>query len=79
MVRVFNDDGPKGTYRRLILYKEDEQGFPRKQEIPKDHEFTPNKEIIESYISEGELVYNEIADVYAVSYTHLTLPTICSV
>jgi hypothetical protein len=60
-VRTFMDDGPNGTIQRLVIYKEDEAGFPHILPIPEDERINPSPEIIARYMSLGEIIHREEA------------------
>ncbi len=60
-IRMFIEDASYGSYRKLVYYKEDSQGFPVNIRIPIEHSTNPTDQIIESYIKGGKIVY-ESAD-----------------
>ncbi len=58
-LRVFTKDTPENSYKKLIFYKEDADGFAQIQEIPKEDQRNPSTETIKKYLSGGEIIYDE--------------------
>ena len=56
-VRFFYDDGPNGSYKKTVLYKEDDSGFPKILKTFKGFSREPLKE----YFSRGEVIWEESA------------------
>lgn len=58
-VRTFIEDADNGSYTKLVLYKEDEDGFPRIQKLPKGSEVDPTEKYILSFIKGGNVIHVE--------------------
>lgn len=58
-VRRFLDEGPNGSFERLVVFKEDETGFPEIIDIPQDHQLSPSEEVIQKYLSMGERIFED--------------------
>lgn len=61
-LRVFTEDAENGSYKKLMYYKEDSEGFPQVIEIPADKSTNPTEEYLESLIQGSEIIH-EAADV----------------
>ncbi len=57
-LREFNDDGPNGDVRKLILYKEDSEGFADIQQIWTTGDFDS---ISKNLLKNTELIHKEVA------------------
>ncbi len=60
-IRVFNEDGENGSFRKLVLFQEDEDGFPVKLELNESESINPSLQTINKYKSRGQIIYNELA------------------
>jgi hypothetical protein len=60
-LRVFTEDAENGSYKKLMYYKEDSEGFPQVIEIPSDKSTNPTEEYLESLLQGSEIIY-ESAD-----------------
>lgn len=58
-VRRFLDDGPNGSFERLVVFKEDETGFPEIVDIPQEHQVAPKEEIVQKYLAMGEVIFED--------------------
>ena len=59
-IRVFVEDGQNTSFKKLVFFKEDDDGFPR---IIKDKQkINPSEEEIKSYLEGAEVIHQE-ADV----------------
>lgn len=58
-VRRFLDEGPNGSFERLVVFKEDETGFPEIIDIPQEHQLSPSEEVIQQYLSLGERIFED--------------------
>ncbi len=59
-LRLFLEDGKEGTFEKLILLKENAEGFPVIQKIAEQDQINPSKEVWEKYLKGGEIIYKEI-------------------
>lgn len=57
-IREFNDDGPNGDIRKLILYKEDKDEFAHIEKVWKSGDFS---KIRAELLSESEIIHREKA------------------
>jgi len=57
-IREFNDDGPNGDVRKLILYKEDEDGFAHIEKIWESGDF---ETIRQKLLVNTEQIHKEVA------------------
>lgn len=60
-VRRFIDDGQNAEFERLVLFKEDETGFPALMEIKEEHRKNPSKQIVEKYMKLGTPIFTDEA------------------
>lgn len=58
-IRRFSDDGPNGTVEKLVVFKEDDTGFPEIVDIPEQHKLNPTQEIIDQYLDLGESIFTD--------------------
>jgi hypothetical protein len=65
-IRFFFDDGPNGSYKKTILYKEDESGFPRIMKTFKGFERKKIKEFLikENIIWKEEAFRNDTDSIF---------------
>jgi hypothetical protein len=61
LLRQFEDDGENGSIKKMIYYKEFEDGTLQKIPLPPHHQTGASKQIFESYFSGDniEVLYNE--------------------
>jgi hypothetical protein len=57
-IREFNDDGPNGDVRKLILYKEDEDGFAHIEKIWESGDFERTRQKL---LANTEQIHKEMA------------------
>jgi len=60
-IRVFNEDGENGSFKKLVLFQEDEDGFPVKLKLEESISTNPSSELVESYRAKGKVIYDEVA------------------
>jgi uncharacterized protein YxeA len=59
-LRLFDDDsGTSAKTRRLVLFKEDETGFPQIVEISEKDSYENYDQVIEDYLNSSELIHQE--------------------
>lgn len=58
-IRTFIEDTENGSYTKLVLYKEDQDGFPRIQKIPAGKEVNPTEEYISSFLKGAKVIHLE--------------------
>lgn len=58
-VRRFLDEGPNGSFERLVVFQEDETGFPEIIDIPQEHQLSPSEDVIQKYLSLGERIFED--------------------
>lgn len=61
-LRVFMDDGPNGERKKLVLYKEDGDGFPNPVKIDEKDVWEPNIETMAKYIGDNKVLFDELAE-----------------
>lgn len=59
-IRVFLEDGDNGSFKKLVLYKEDKSGFPRIEKLPDDKRVNPSKEYIKSFLKNSKIIHHEM-------------------
>lgn len=59
-IRVFNSDSENGVVRKLVYFKDDDEGFPQ---ILKKH-LRPTSDLFTAYMKNGKIIYNEVATRY---------------
>jgi hypothetical protein len=60
-VRIFNADGENASYRKLVLFEENEDGFPVKIKLANSESINPTPETISKYKNRGKIIYKEEA------------------
>lgn len=60
-VRRFTDDGPNGEVERVILYKEDETGFPKIVESSESQKDKSSSELLQNFLSKGQPIFTDEA------------------
>lgn len=58
-VRRFSDDGPNGAVEKLVIFKEDDTGFPEIVEIPEAHRTNPTQEVVDQYLKLGTSIFTD--------------------
>ncbi len=58
-IRVFLEDGDNGSFQKLVHYKEDRDGFPQIQPLPKDKEREPSAEYLKSFYKDAQILHDE--------------------
>ncbi|EQC49920.1 hypothetical protein M899_3009 [Bacteriovorax sp. BSW11_IV] len=61
-LRVFMDDGPNGERKKLVLFKEDADGFPNPVIIDEKDIWEPSMETIGKYIADNKVLFDELAE-----------------
>jgi hypothetical protein len=56
-LRIFIDDATNGSYKKLVFYKEDQEGFPEIVNTSGNKAITPSNEYIQSFLEGGEVIY----------------------
>lgn len=58
-LRIFIEDADNGSYRKLVHYKEDADGFPQILKLPEGKEIGPTDTYIQSFLSSSEIIHRE--------------------
>lgn len=61
-LRIFIDDGANGDRKKLVLYKEDEDGFPNPVKIDDKDVWDPSVETMRKYIGDNKVLFDELAE-----------------
>ncbi len=56
-IRIFVEDGRNTSYKKLVFFKEDEDGFP--QIIKEKELINPTQEQIDALLAKSEIIHNE--------------------
>lgn len=59
-LRTFLEDGGQQSYKKLVLFKEDNDGFPQYQKVPKEDQVNPSSLVINRYLLGSEIIYDEM-------------------
>lgn len=60
-LRRFIDDGPNGGVERVVLYKEDETGFPRIVESSENQKEKSASQLFQEYLKKGDPIFTDEA------------------
>ena len=58
-LRTFIEDADNGSYRKLVHYKEDADGFPQLLKLPEGKEVEPTAAYINSFLAANEIIHLE--------------------
>jgi len=66
-IRIFTEDGDKGSFEKLIYFIEDQDGFPRIEQLNSKKSINPSEDYIRSLLQGTQTIYDSLDITYYLS------------